>query len=107
MTPAASFRAILSRIAVVLAASLQLAACAAVMPRNAPPELAAVSAEPLGFRDVRYWGDEPAPRFAEASIQRASAEIPVARPLNFLAISGGAENGAFGAGLLVGWGEAG
>ncbi|MGC2780631.1 MAG: patatin-like phospholipase family protein [Bradyrhizobium sp.] len=107
MTPAASFRAIVSRLAVVLAASLQLAACAAIMPRNAPPELAAVSAEPLGFRDVRYWGDEPAPRFAEASVQRASAEIPVSRPLNFLAISGGAENGAFGAGLLVGWDEAG
>ena len=27
--------------------------------------------------------------------------------LNFLAISGGAEDGAFGAGLLVGWGDAG
>ncbi|UFZ05237.1 patatin-like phospholipase family protein [Bradyrhizobium ontarionense] len=107
MTPAASFRAIVSRFAVVLAASLQLAACAAVMPRNAPPEMAAVSAEPVGFRNVRYWGDEPEPRFAEASVQRASAEIPVSRPLNFLAISGGAENGAFGAGLLVGWGEAG
>ena len=107
MTPAASFRAILSRIAIVLAAALQLAACAAIMPRNAPPELAAVSASPVGFQDVRYWGDEPAPRFAEASMQRTSAEIPVSRPLNFLAISGGAENGAFGAGLLVGWSEAG
>lgn len=107
MTPAASFRAILSRVAIVLAAALQLAACAAIMPRNAPPEMAAVSASPVGFRDVRYWGDEPAPRFAEASMQRASAEIPVSRPLNFLAISGGAENGAFGAGLLVGWSEAG
>jgi hypothetical protein len=107
MNPAVTFRAIAARTAVVLAASLLLAACAAIMPRNAPPEMAAVSAEPLGFRDVRYWGDEPSPRLAEASVQRASAEIPASRPLNFLAISGGAENGAFGAGLLAGWGEAG
>ncbi|WP_257165748.1 patatin-like phospholipase family protein [Bradyrhizobium sp. SRS-191] len=107
MTPAVTFRALVSRLAVVLVASLQLAACAAITPRNAPPELAALSAEPVGFRDVRYWGDEPSPRIAEASVQRASADMAVSRPLNFLAISGGAENGAFGAGLLAGWGEAG
>ncbi|MGY3453052.1 patatin-like phospholipase family protein [Bradyrhizobium sp. USDA 4353] len=107
MMPAASFRTVALRVAIVLAASLQLAACAAIMPRNAPSELAALSAEPVGFRDVRYWGDEPSPRMTEASMQRASAEMAVSRPLNFLAISGGAENGAFGAGLLAGWGEAG
>jgi predicted acylesterase/phospholipase RssA len=28
-------------------------------------------------------------------------------PVNFLAVSGGGDNGAFGAGLLVGWTEAG
>ncbi len=105
--PPNSRAARLLRSAVALVVSLHLAACAALAPRNAPPELAAERADPVGFRDVRYWGDEPAPRFADASVQRASAEIPTARPLNFLAISGGAENGAFGAGLLVGWGEAG
>ncbi|GLH81791.1 hypothetical protein SSBR45G_67000 [Bradyrhizobium sp. SSBR45G] len=107
MKPAATFRAVVVRLAAVLVTSLQLAACAAIMPRNSAPELAAVSAEPVGFRDVRYWGDEPSPRMAEASMPRALAEIPASRPLNFLAISGGAENGAFGAGLLAGWGEAG
>ncbi|CCD85645.1 conserved hypothetical protein; putative alpha-beta hydrolase superfamily; putative patatin-like phospholipase domain [Bradyrhizobium sp. ORS 285] len=107
MMPAASFRTVVLRVAIVLAASLQLVACAAIMPRNAPSELAALNAEPVGFRDVRYWGDEPSPRMTEASMQRASAEMAVSRPLNFLAISGGAENGAFGAGLLAGWGEAG
>ncbi|MBR1141233.1 MULTISPECIES: patatin-like phospholipase family protein [Bradyrhizobium] len=107
MKSAVSFRALAPRVALAFAASLLLAACAAVMPRNALPEVAAVAAEPVGFRDVRYWGDEPAPHFAEAAMQRASAEIASSRPLNFLAISGGAENGAFGAGLLVGWSEAG
>ncbi|WP_315755771.1 MULTISPECIES: patatin-like phospholipase family protein [unclassified Bradyrhizobium] len=107
MKSAASFRALVPRILLAFAASLLLAACAAIMPRNALPEAAAVSADPVGFRNVRYWGDEPAPRFAEAAMSRASAEIPISRPLNFLAISGGAENGAFGAGLLAGWGEAG
>lgn len=107
MKLAASFRTLVPRIVLACAASLLLAACAAVMPRHALPEAAAVSADPVGFRNVRYWGDEPAPRFAEAAMSRASAEIPISRPLNFLAISGGAENGAFGAGLLAGWGEAG
>nr|WP_085972881.1 patatin-like phospholipase family protein [Bradyrhizobium sp. ORS 278] len=102
-----TLRAIVSRLAVVLVASLQLGACAAIVPRNAPSEMAAIHAEPVGFRDVRYWGDEPSPRMAEASLQRASAELAASRPMNFLAISGGAENGAFGAGLLSGWGEAG
>ena len=32
---------------------------------------------------------------------------PSAKGLNLLAISGGAEDGAFGAGLLAGWGDAG
>ncbi|NPU14755.1 patatin family protein [Bradyrhizobium sp. 83002] len=107
MTPAVDVRTVVSRVLLTLAVALPLAACAAIMPRNAAPELAAASAEPVGFRDVRYWGDEPAPRFAEASVQRASAMLPAQRSLNFLAISGGAENGAFGAGLLVGWSEAG
>ncbi|MGJ4928227.1 patatin-like phospholipase family protein [Bradyrhizobium sp. HKCCYLS2038] len=107
MKPVMTFRAIVSRFAVALVASLQLAGCAAILPRNAAPEMAAIRAEPVGFRDVRYWGDEPSPRMAEASMQRASAEVAASRPLNFLAISGGAENGAFGAGLLAGWGEAG
>ncbi len=97
----------LFRMAGVLLASAQLTACAALMPRNAPPEMASGHLDPVGFRNVRYWGDEATPAFADTLVQRASANALVSRQLNFLAISGGAEDGAFGAGLLVGWGDAG
>lgn len=97
----------LFRIAGAILASAQLAACAALMPRNAPPEMSAGQLDPVGFHNIRYWGDEATPAFADTLVQRASANALASRQLNFLAISGGAENGAFGAGLLVGWGDAG
>jgi hypothetical protein len=105
-----------SRVACPLMGFLALclvAGCAAITPRNAPPEAAAAHIEPAGFHNIRYWGDdgasdaamfEPGPRIATAaSWTRSGAR----RQLNLLAISGGAEDGAFGAGLLAGWGDAG
>ncbi|HET6222452.1 MAG TPA: patatin-like phospholipase family protein, partial [Dongiaceae bacterium] len=65
---------------------------------------------------IRYWADgDPAifAKGAEASYEQEKAywastghkgPLP---PADFLAISGGGENGAFGAGLLVGWTAAG
>ena len=90
-----------------------LAGCAAVTPRSALPEAAAASVEPEGFHNIRYWGDETA---LNASAMDAGPPIATAQlnkrneanhQLNLLAISGGAEDGAFGAGLLTGWGDAG
>ena len=87
---------------------LLVAGCAAITPRNALPE-AAAQIEPEGFHNIRFWGDEAvaevagsAPGLGDTTDQRAQR-----RPLNLLAISGGAEDGAFGAGLLAGWGDAG
>jgi predicted patatin/cPLA2 family phospholipase len=99
-------------VAVLFAISL-LAGCAAVTPRSALPEAAAASVEPEGFHNIRYWGDETA---LNASAMDAGPPIATAElhkrnganhQLNLLAISGGAEDGAFGAGLLAGWGDAG
>jgi predicted acylesterase/phospholipase RssA len=95
-----------------LFASLLLAACAAISPRNALPEEAAASTEPEGFHAIRYWGDEGG---SDAMLADSDSHGPTAvswsragsRRLNLLAISGGAEDGAFGAGLLAGWGDAG
>jgi hypothetical protein len=89
----------------------------------APPErLAAVpedrttTAEVPGVPNVRYWPDiDPKPFINEAveSVQREkdflarsgfNGPLP---PAYFLAISGGGDNGAFGAGLLLGWTAAG
>lgn len=75
--------------------------CATISPRNVPPQANAGQMDVEGFHNIRFWGDGPAPAFEMV----AMADSP-SRVLNFLAISGGAEDGAFGAGLLVGWGDA-
>ena len=83
-----------------------------------PTRLAAVPvqdtsrAEIPGIPNARYWVTsdiEPFIRDAIASGQREQAYLartghqgPLP-PVNFLAISGGGDDGAFGAGLLVGW----
>jgi hypothetical protein len=65
-----------------------------------------------GIPFARYWGDE-APPYAESMMSMSSEELRARypaladRPLNILAISGGGSDGAFGAGLLNGWSDAG
>jgi hypothetical protein len=65
-----------------------------------------------GIPSARYWGDE-APPYAESMMSMSSEELRARypaladRPLSLLAISGGGSNGAFGAGLLNGWSDAG
>ncbi|MBV8922038.1 patatin-like phospholipase family protein [Bradyrhizobium sp.] len=97
---------------VSLLTAVLVTGCAAITPRNALPETAA-QGQPNEFRHIRYWGDEGA---SDVTISAASPQVEsevlrgrndATRRLNLLAISGGAEDGAFGAGLLAGWGDAG
>ncbi|MBV8456054.1 MAG: patatin-like phospholipase family protein [Acetobacteraceae bacterium] len=83
----------------------------AVPPRD-EPDIATV----LGMRDIRYWGDTDSPELIAEGKAAYDRELAAYRedggtgplpPASYLAISGGGENGAFGAGLLVGWTEAG
>ncbi|MCZ6838774.1 MAG: patatin-like phospholipase family protein [Alphaproteobacteria bacterium] len=69
-----------------------------------------------GMADVRYFTDERIEAFVIdgiESVRREMAHLEAAGhdgplpPANLLAISGGGDNGAFGAGLLVGWTESG
>jgi len=96
-----------------------LAGCATVPERTAVPVQLAGDAAVPGLADVRVWGDA---HFSHALLQAelprlkakyqtrtgalpkggAPAQAPVS---NLLALSGGADDGAFGAGLLVGWSE--
>ena len=76
--------------------------CATISPRNVPPQANAGQIDLDGFHNIRFWGDAPAPAFETIAVADTPSLV-----LNFLAISGGAEDGAFGAGLLVGWGDAG
>jgi hypothetical protein len=68
------------------------------------------------IRDIRFWGDESTPDLIRVGIEAYRREVAARQasgaqgplpPAEFLAISGGGENGAFGAGLLVGWTAAG
>ena len=98
-------------LAIVLLASL-LPGCVAMIPRDALPEVAATYAQPEGFHNIRYWGDEVPNAFVTDPGSPGPMGAPLIRsearrPLTLLAISGGAEDGAFGAGLLAGWSHAG
>jgi predicted acylesterase/phospholipase RssA len=106
--------------ATVLLAAMLLAflnaGCAATLPRITVPETLVDEAHLSGMEGVRFWGDAS----EEALRQLVRAEAPKMQALvqsrtrqgerpviNIVAISGGADDGAFGAGLLVGWSDAG
>jgi predicted acylesterase/phospholipase RssA len=69
-----------------------------------------------GMTNVRYWGDESTPAMLREGLDAYNREIAARSaagergslpPADILAISGGGEDGAFGAGVLVGWTAAG
>jgi hypothetical protein len=106
-TPARLF----SASSVVLLCAL-LAACAAAPQRQPLPQELADRAEVPGVPAARHWADEPPDAFRDwlrlpdAELQALYPAL-VGRPHHYLLISGGGDDGAFGAGLLVGWTAAG
>jgi hypothetical protein len=111
------FRSAPRRIKASMTALVMLAIAGCAAPERLPPVPMAdmTRAEPLGLANSRFF---PGPQFAALEAEFAQgierqkqalgvsgdAELP---PGQLLAISGGGDNGAFGAGLLVGWTEAG
>jgi len=107
-------RGILSVVVICLvAASLQ--ACGSLPRRDAVPRLSTIRAVTPEAPSSRYWPEldmRPMLHDAAESDDRERAMLvrtgrPAERlpPADFLAISGGGDFGAFGAGLLVGWTE--
>jgi hypothetical protein len=99
----------------VLAAPSVLAGCASPVRLAAVPREDAARATVLGLPNERFFFvNDPLPvgqEFVAAGERerayrglRANAALP---PAQLLAVSGGGEDGAFGAGLLCGWSEAG
>lgn len=95
----------------VLAVSVALvAACGNSTRKSAIPDAQLQSAAISGMEDIRY---VPSTRAGVKSylqeIKTAVAKRPQdpSRQTNLLALSGGGDNGAFGAGLLVGWSQRG
>ena len=95
-----------------------LSACAGVPEHHPVPGPEISQAVVTGFpKNIRFWADESpafaadiirerldAYRAANADYYRTHGVYP---PLNYLAISGGANDGAFGAGFLSGWSASG
>jgi Patatin-like phospholipase len=94
------------------AAFVLASACAHVPQRSALPAEHADDATVLGIPRVRLWGDAPPP-WDDDWLDTRRADMKerysgvYGRRHTYLAISGGGENGAFGAGLLLGWTAAG
>lgn len=92
---------------------LLITGCSSAPERNPLPRELIKEAVVPGIPEARFWGDEW-PQFAlerftddtDAEIQREFPGI-YGKPHNYLAISGGGANGAYGAGLLAGWAAAG
>lgn len=56
--------------------------------------------------NLRYWGDvriDQSVRRSNAALQKNFAVVAASNHLNFLTLSGGGFNGAFGTGYLLGW----
>jgi len=63
------------------------------------------NALPMGIPGVRAWGDAP---LSTLKTQLANlGPLLTGQPISMLALSGGGEHGAYGAGLLCGWSESG
>jgi predicted acylesterase/phospholipase RssA len=96
--------------AVFVAIASAAAGCSAIS-RNALPEGTALEPVQSVAGPIRFWGDTP-PKNIDALVQQREAQLRAARGtpsrvINYLALSGGGSDGAYGAGMLVGWSEAG
>ena len=104
----------LRRVLSALLLALALAGCAAAIARNPVPASLEGEAEVVGMGStpIRFWGDQLPPN-ADALVKEKWAQVRANRPellrggkrpvVNFLALSGGGSDGAFGAGILAGW----
>ena len=88
-------------------------ACSTMSRLAAVPEDQTMAATIYGISNARYVLDQNKPAELTAEFRRSNerelATTPgrSVRPANYLSISGGSDNGAFGAGLLVGWSQRG
>lgn len=83
--------------------------CGTAVIRHPLPQAEVTLAGVPGLPDVRGWGDGPSATLRESLVRMREqrATQPSTGTAEILALSGGGMNGAFGAGLLVGWGGTG
>ncbi len=97
-------------ICLVVSSALLLNACASIAPRAPVPAAERKSTSVLGLPNARFFVDQPAPMAAEQALalerEAKSLGVPkggVLPTAYLLSLSGGGDDGAFGAGLMVGW----
>jgi Patatin-like phospholipase len=104
------------RVTVCLLAAMVLAGCAGPVRKNAVPKTLTTQATVPGLADVRYRAGIDRDAFMREGIESFYREQAYLAsrghqgpmpPAVYLAVSGGGDNGAFGAGLLNGWTAAG
>src|SRR3954463_5793088 len=105
------------RFAAAVPAVSLLGGCAGLDRGPPPPPTLADQVTVLGIRNARFWPDTQGQALVAEAIEalrreRAATAQPLGRygdlpPADFLSLSGGGEDGAFGAGLLCGWSDAG
>ncbi len=106
------------KVILLFMALLCVSACAAIPLHTPVPQSASTQAAVAGFPpSIRFWADEAPPTVRKMIKERIDAYRAANQhnfakhhgypALHYLAISGGAYDGAFGAGLLAGWTETG
>jgi len=104
----ASYQRRRPRLALALLGMLLLNGCGTYLRKEAPMGAAAEEIAVLGVANGRFWLDGSAePLILEGQLMAArevAANPPGPLPsASFLALSGGGDNGAFGAGVMLGW----
>ena len=92
----------------ICALVLLLPGCGSYLRLQAPPAAGVEDIAVLGIPNARFWLDARSDELLAEGLemtrrQRALHADGTLPPLNFLALSGGGDNGAFGAGVMVGW----
>lgn len=94
-------------------AVIAITGCASLPERNPVPVEYTNHTSIAGISEARFWADEwptfSKDRFESSSDADLQERYPAIynKPHNYLAISGGGANGAYGAGVLYGWSESG
>ncbi len=92
----------------ICALVLLLPGCGSYLRLQAPPAAGVEDIAVLGIPNARFWLDARSDELLAEGLemtrrQRALHADGTLPPLSFLALSGGGDNGAFGAGVMVGW----
>ena len=97
------------RLISIITLSLLLTACSVKTRTHEAPSIKEYhNASIEGYHNIRYWGDQMAQyAYTSSNIKKFMSNKNLRKRMDVLALSGGAEDGAYGAGFLKGWSDRG